>query len=62
MDGNIIWSSPLPKNLTSSSDIILMDSTLFMINTGFSLLGYARVKQGKPFLAAFDIKTGKNYF
>lgn len=62
LNGNILWSTLLPENMTSNSDIILMDSTLFMINTGSAQLGYARLKQGKPFLAAFDIKNGKQLF
>ena len=62
LNGHVIWTSPLPENLTSSSDIVLMDSTLFMINTGSSQLNYARLKQGKPFLAAFDIKNGHKIF
>ena len=62
LNGNIIWFYLLPENLTSSSHIMLMDSTLFMINTGSSQLGYSRVKQGKPYLAAFDSKTGEKLF
>jgi len=61
-NGNILWSTPLPEDLTSGSIIILMDSTLFMINTGSANLNYAIFKQGKPYLAAFEIKTGKNIF
>ena len=60
--GNLIWSTPLPENLTSTSNIILLDSTLYMINSGSSRSGYAILKQGKPFLAAFDIKNGKKLF
>lgn len=61
-NGNILWSTPLPENLTSGSIITLIDSTLFMINTGSANLNYAIFKQGKPYLAAFDAKTGKKIF
>lgn len=62
INGNLIWSTPLPENLTSTSNIILLDSTLYMINSGSSQSGYAILKQGKPFLAAFKSKTGKKLF
>lgn len=62
INGNLIWSTPLPENLTSNSNIILSDSTLYMINSGSSQCGYATLKQGKPFLAAFNSKNGKKLF
>jgi outer membrane protein assembly factor BamB len=62
INGKLIWSTPLPENLTSTSNIILLDSTLYMINSGSSQCGYAILKQGKPFLAAFDIKNGEKLF
>lgn len=62
INGNLIWSTPLPENLTSASNIILSDSTLYMINSGSSQCGYATLKQGKPFLAAFNSKNGKKLF
>lgn len=62
INGNLIWSTPLPENLTSTSDIILFDSTLYMINSGSSQSGYATLKQGKPFLAAFNSTNGKKLF
>jgi outer membrane protein assembly factor BamB len=62
INGNLIWSTPLPEDLTSASNIILFDSTLYMINSGSSQRGYATLKQGKPFLAAFNSKNGKKLF
>jgi len=62
LNGHVIWSSPLPEKLTSTSFIMRMDSTLFMINTGSCQLNYAQTKQGKPYLAAFDIKNGHKLF
>lgn len=62
LDGKVVWSTQLPENITSRSIITIMDSTLFMINTGSIKLDYAVVKQGKPFLAAFDLKDGCKKF
>jgi hypothetical protein len=62
LNGNILWSTPLPEYMTSSSNIILIDSTLFMINSGSIHLNYKISKQVKPFLAAFDAKIGKMKF
>lgn len=62
LNGHLIWSTTLPENLTSSSNIIQFDSTLYMINSGSSQCGYATLKQGKPFLAAFNSKNGKKIF
>lgn len=62
INGNIIWSTNLPEDLTSTSNIILFDSTLYLINSGFSRCGYTTFKQGKPFLAAFNRVNGKKLF
>ena len=62
INGNLIWSTTLPEDLTSTSNIIISDSTLYMINSGSSQCGYAILKRGKPFLAAFNSKNGKKLF
>jgi outer membrane protein assembly factor BamB len=62
INGNLIWSTTLPEDLTSTSNIILSDNTLYMINSGSSQCGYATLKQGKPFLAAFNSENGKKLF
>jgi outer membrane protein assembly factor BamB len=62
LNGRIMWSTHLPQDWTSSSNIFLKDSTLYLINTGIARLTYARVKQGLPFLAAYNIKDGRELF
>ena len=62
INGNLIWSTTLPEDLTSASNIILSGNTLYMINSGTAQCGYATHKQGKPFLAAYNIENGKNIF
>ena len=62
INGNLIWSTPLPENLTSTSNLVLLDSTLYLINSGFSRFGHETSKQGKPFLAAFNSKNGTEIF
>ena len=60
--GYVLWSCTLPKELTSNSQILFMDSTLFMINTGSASIGTSQFKQGKPYIAAFNPETGKKVF
>jgi len=60
--GYVLWSCTLPKELTSNSHILFMDSTLFMINTGSASIGTSQFKQGKPYIAAFNPETGKKVF
>lgn len=61
-EGNVKWNSPLPADLTSSSSIFIKDSVLFMINKGFAFMGYRQLDFGKPFIAAFDLNSGKQIF
>lgn len=57
--GNIIWESVFQKDLSSKSSIFMVDDVIYMINYGFAYKGNNRIYYGKPFLAAFDIQTGK---
>jgi outer membrane protein assembly factor BamB len=60
--GNVIWRSPLPKDLVSKSSIFMNDSVLFLINNGMALMGYRELDFGKPFFAAYDKQSGKTIF
>jgi outer membrane protein assembly factor BamB len=60
--GNVIWSHPFPNDLPSKSSIFFDDSLVFMINRGFAFMGYRQLDFGKPFIAAFDKKSGKQVF
>lgn len=55
--GQIIWSAPLPPDLTSQSILFKMDNRIGMINTGHVDMG-ALYHDCAPFIAAFDRKTG----
>ena len=60
--GGLIWSSPLPVDLTSKSFIFIRDSIIYMINYGYAFMGYHTLHYGKPFIAAFDSNTGQQIY
>lgn len=61
-NGVVRWSYPFPKNLSSSSFIFIKNDFLYMINKGYAFMGSEQVAAGKPFIAVFDLHTGKNLF
>jgi outer membrane protein assembly factor BamB len=61
-EGTVIWKKIFPENLASKSNLFLNDSTIYMVNRGYALFGYASVLFGKPFIAAFDKKTGEQRY
>jgi hypothetical protein len=60
--GKVEWTQPLPRDSTSKSSIFIKDSLLYMINKGYGISGYKQKLDGRPFLATFDLKTGKQHF
>jgi outer membrane protein assembly factor BamB len=60
--GELIWSSPLPVDLTSKSYIFIKDRIIYMINYGCAFMGYHTLHYGKPFIAAFDSNTGRQIY
>lgn len=60
--GKIIWSTALPDDLTSKSNIFKKDSILYFVNRGYAFMGYRRLDVGKAFIAAYDVQTGKQLF
>lgn len=58
-NGNAIWTTPLPVEITGTSFIFIKDSTLYIISKGYALNGNIKINHGQPYFAAFDIKTGK---
>lgn len=60
--GNIVWSSQLPEELTSKSNIIIKDSLLYLINYGFAYFRNKQIDFGAPFIAAFNKNTGQQLF
>lgn len=61
-NGVVRWSFPFAQNVASSSFIFIKNDLLYMINKGYAYIGAEQTKAGKPFIAAFDIHTGKNLF
>jgi len=62
INGNVIWSTLLPDDLTSNSAILLNNDRLFMINKGYAFMGYRQLNFGTPFFAAFNLNTGEKIF
>ncbi len=60
--GSIQWSSPLPKKKTSKSTLFLIGSRIFMINRGHALYNRGFSTVGIPYLASFDLQSGKQLF
>lgn len=60
--GQVIWTTSLPKNIVSKSSIFKRDSIIYMVNMGFAFMGYRQLDYGTPFIAAFDAKTGNQFF
>jgi outer membrane protein assembly factor BamB len=60
--GQVIWKTPLPIELTSSSSIFKRDSVIYMINFGNAMMGYKNIHYGNPFIAAFNSNTGRQIF
>jgi len=57
------WTCEIPDNLASHSELLVNGDRLYMLNMGYGLKdGYRRVNRGKPFLASYDIHTGKQIF
>lgn len=60
--GKVLWSNPFINNLPSKSSLFIKDSMLYMLNRGYAMKGYKKVKYGDPFFAAFNKCTGKKNF
>ena len=65
--GKELWHARLPEQKTSISRLFATKDYLLMVNMGFAPHSYSFYytylgKWGKPFLAAYDKKTGKNVY
>jgi hypothetical protein len=60
--GEIEWCAKFPSGLASKSTIFMNDSILFMVNKGMAFMGNRQLHFGKPFLAAFNKRTGEKVF
>lgn len=66
-NGKEMWHARLPEQKTSISRLFATEDYLLMVNMGFAPHSYSFYytylgKWGKPFLAAYDKKTGKNVY
>ena len=66
-NGKELWHARLPEQKTSLSRLFATKEYLLMVNMGFAPHSYSFYytylgKWGKPFLAAYDKKTGKNVY
>ncbi|MCD4695222.1 MAG: hypothetical protein K8S16_03190 [Bacteroidales bacterium] len=61
-NGNVIWSYPLPDDLTGKSAIFIKDDLVYMVNEGYAFMGTRQLEFGTPFIAAFNQQTGKQIF
>ena len=61
-NGVAVWEAKLPSGLTGKSALFLKDNQLYMVNWGFAYMNGELVNYGKPFVAAFDRKTGNQNF
>ena len=66
-NGKEQWHVRLPEQKTSSSRLFITEDLLLMVNMGYAphsyFFYYSFIDQwGKPFLAAYDKKTGKNVY
>jgi outer membrane protein assembly factor BamB len=57
------WTCDFPKNLASHSKLLVNGNRLYMLNMGYGLKnGSLPIKNGRPFLASYDIHTGKQIY
>jgi len=57
------WTCEIPDNMSSHSALLVNGDRLYMLNMGYGLKdGYRRVKRGTPFLASYDLHTGKQIY
>ena len=56
------WETELPPKTATRSLLVSDDSLLYMFSFGMGYSGLAPKKMGRPFIAAFDMKTGEQQF
>ena len=60
---NPVWTYEFPSRTSAFSRLVCDDNTLYMFNLGFGMKnGVQRTKMGRPFIAAFDKRTGNCQF
>lgn len=58
-----VWKYEFPGKTASSSILFIQEDNLYMLNYGFGWKdGRRKVKCGRPFIAGFDCKSGRQLF
>jgi len=60
--GQVLWTYPLPEDLSSRSYLVLRDSLLCMVNTGYAYWGGKKIDFGTPFILGLNPETGAQQF
>ncbi len=60
--GKTAWIYPFRKKLAGKSVVFCDEDKVYMINKAYGFTGYRKQPYGKPFIAAFDKKNGKEYY
>ena len=61
-NGQVLWSSSLPKKKTSKSSLFLVDSKVYILNRGHALYNGGFSMIGDPYFASFDLQNGDELF
>ena len=61
-DLNVKWFTQLPKDKTSSMHINIDGDHITLLSSGLAYLEGCSYEVGKPFVAQYDLATGKQYF
>lgn len=61
-NGERKWTYDLSDEITSKSNLICTDSVIYMLNLGYAFYQNRKVDYGKPFIAAFDKRSGEKIY
>ena len=59
---NTIWQTELPAKTATHASLLVDDSLVYMFSYGYGVAASGPKKMGRPFIAAFDKRTGKELF
>lgn len=62
MDGKKVWNRTLPENFTGNSTIFIDEENIYLVNNGYAFSQGEKISCGQPYIASFDIKSGKQKY